>query len=59
MKLLGVLQGRSVREVLDEMEFEPLRAERIEALEPPTAQELRILREEIDPAGTVIGRRAN
>jgi glutaconate CoA-transferase subunit B len=59
MKLLGVLQGRSVREVLDEMEFEPLRAERIEALEPPTAQELRILRQEIDPAGTVIGRRAN
>ena len=58
MKLLGVLKGLSVREVLDEMEFEPLHAEQIAALEPPTPEELRILREEIDPSGAVIGRRA-
>lgn len=57
MKLVGVLQGLTAREVLDEMEFEPHVADRVEVLEPPTAEELRILREEVDPAGMVIGRR--
>jgi glutaconate CoA-transferase subunit B len=59
MKLLGVLQGLTVREVIDDMEFEPLLADPVHALEPPTAEELRILREEIDPSGAIIGRRAN
>jgi len=52
-----VLKGLSVREVLEEMEFEPLVADSLEVLEPPTAEELRVMREEIDPAGMVIGRR--
>ncbi len=58
MKLLGVLKGLTVREVLDEMEFEPLMADPAQVLEPPTAEELRILREEIDPSRAVIGRQA-
>jgi hypothetical protein len=33
-------------------------AGRVEELAPPTDQELRILREEIDPARTIIGRSA-
>ena len=57
MTLLGVLKGLSVREVLDEMEFEPLVADPLGVLELPTAEELRVMREEIDPAGMVIGRR--
>ena len=58
MKLLGVLQGLTVREVLDDMEFGPLVADPVDALEPPTAEELRVLREEIDPSRAIIGRRA-
>jgi glutaconate CoA-transferase subunit B len=58
MKLLGVLKGLTRRDIRDEMEFEPLVANPLQVLEPPTKEELRILREEIDPSGAVIGRRA-
>jgi hypothetical protein len=37
------------------MEFTPLIAERVEELPPPTPEELRILREEIDPDRAIIG----
>lgn len=56
MMLLGVLHGLSVDEVLDEMEFRPVVRETVQWLEPPTPDELRILREEIDPARAIIGR---
>ena len=56
MTLLGVLRGFTPEQVLAEMEFKPLVAARVEELRPPTDQELRILREEIDPARTIIGR---
>jgi glutaconate CoA-transferase subunit B len=58
MVLLGVLQGVTLERVLDEMEFRPLLADPVEELLPPTGQELRILREEIDPARAIIGRTA-
>jgi len=58
MKLLGVRDGLTVEAVVKEMEFEPLVADPMPTLESPTAEELRILREEIDPSGVVIGRRA-
>jgi len=58
MTLLGVLQGLAPEQVLAEMEFKALVAARVETLAPPTEQELRILREEIDPARTIIGRTA-
>ena len=58
MTLLGVLRGFTAEEVLAEMEFKPLVASPIEELPPPTSEELRILREEIDPSRAVIGRTA-
>ncbi len=38
------------------MMFEPLVADRVETLAAPTADELRVLREDIDPDRVVIGR---
>ena len=58
MTLLGVIRGLTPEQVLAEMDFKPLVAGRVEDLAPPTDQELRILREEIDPARTIIGRTA-
>lgn len=55
MVLLGVLQGLNVDDALKETEFTPLIAPQLEELLPPTAEELRILREEIDPDRTIIG----
>jgi len=36
--------------------FEPLVAETVEELEPPSGKELRLLREEIDPERAILGR---
>ncbi len=58
MILLGVLRGLSVDDALKEMEFTPLIAERVEELSPPTPDELRVLREEIDPDRSIIGKTA-
>jgi len=55
MILLGVLRGLSVDDALKEMDFTPLIAPQLEELAPPTAEELRILREEIDPDRAIIG----
>ena len=55
MILLGVLRSLSVDDALKEMEFTPLIAERVEELSPPTPEELRILREEIDPDRVELG----
>jgi glutaconate CoA-transferase, subunit B len=56
MTLLGVLDGLAVEAVLAELELAPLVADRVEALTPPTSEELRILREQIDPARSIIGK---
>jgi glutaconate CoA-transferase subunit B len=58
MTLLGVLDGLRPEDVLRDMDFAPLVAPRVETLAPPSETELRILREEIDPARTIIGRTA-
>jgi glutaconate CoA-transferase subunit B len=55
LTLRGVRQGSSVAEVLDDLELTPLVADPVETLPPPTGEELRILREQIDPARTIIG----
>lgn len=55
MILLGVLRGLSVDDALQEMDFTPLIAPQLRELAPPTAEELRILREEIDPGRAIIG----
>jgi glutaconate CoA-transferase subunit B len=56
MTLLGVLDGLSVEAVLAELELAPLVADRVEPLGPPTSEELRILREQIDPTRSIIGK---
>ncbi len=58
MLLLGVLRGLSADQVIDGMGFEPLVAERVDVLEPPSREELSILREQIDPARIIIGHHA-
>ncbi len=54
LKLLAVLSGLSASEVVQGMEFQPHMAERLEELAPPTEDELRVLRQEIDPSGIII-----
>lgn len=56
MVLLGVLRGLSPGQVINGMGFTPVMVEKVEVLEPPTREELRVLREEIDPARMIIGR---
>lgn len=56
MRLIGLVEGVTKEDVLENMEFEPLVAGSLEELKPPTAEELGILREEIDPDRVVIGR---
>lgn len=55
MSLLAVLRGVSRTDVLREMEFTPLVEKTVEELEPPTPEELHILRDKIDPSRAVIG----
>ncbi len=55
MKLLAVLRGLSPEEVVKEMAFKPLIADTVTEIPPPTADELRVLREEIDPSRIIIG----
>jgi glutaconate CoA-transferase subunit B len=54
MRLLGVLKGLNPEDVLQGMGFTPLVAEKLQVLEPPEVNELRLLREEIDPSGIII-----
>lgn len=56
MKLLGTMPTISVDEVLANMAFEPVIEGKVEELEPPRDEELRLLREEIDPSKLIIGR---
>jgi len=58
MLLLGVLRGLAKDQVIRGMSFQPMVAEKVEIVEPPTQEELRVLREEIDPARMIIGRPA-
>jgi len=56
LKLLAVLRGFSRDQILAEMGFAPEVGEAVEDLAPPTVEELRLLREEIDPSRAIIGR---
>lgn len=58
MVLHGVLRGLSADQVIEGMGFKPLVSEKVEELEPPSREELRVLREEIDPARIIIGEHA-
>jgi hypothetical protein len=58
LTMLGVLDGLGVDEVTAEMGLKPRLAARVERLAPPSARELEILRDQIDPGRTVLGRTA-
>jgi glutaconate CoA-transferase subunit B len=55
MKLIAIAPWCSVDEVLADMEFTPLIADDLASLEPPTDDELAMLRANIDPGGRTIG----
>ena len=55
MKLLSVHPGVTVGDVVENTGFEILIPDKVSTTEPPTEEELRLLRDEIDPAGIVIG----
>jgi glutaconate CoA-transferase subunit B len=54
MKLLAVAPWTTVDGVREKMEFEPLLGESIGTIDPPTQDELTVLRSEIDPTGRTI-----
>lgn len=56
MKVLSLNQGYGRRDVQENCGFELLWADDLAETAAPTAEELRILREEIDPYRYVIGR---
>ncbi|MBF0389248.1 MAG: 3-oxoacid CoA-transferase [Desulfamplus sp.] len=56
MRIISINPGYSLKDVQDNCGFELLKAEKIADTLPPTEKELRILREEVDPYGYVIGR---
>lgn len=58
MTLLGLLEGLTAEDVLGEMDVKPLVARQVVELPTPSDRELAILRNDIDPARTIIGRTA-
>jgi len=56
MKVLSINPGYSRKNVQENCGFELLWAERLNDTEPPHAEELHILREEVDPHRYIIGR---
>ncbi|MBI5284688.1 MAG: acyl CoA--acetate/3-ketoacid CoA transferase subunit beta [Chloroflexi bacterium] len=54
MKLIAVAPWTSVEEVLADMEFAPIVASDLGVLDPPTDEELEILRTQVDPTGRTI-----
>jgi glutaconate CoA-transferase subunit B len=56
MRLIGLGPGVTVEQVKNETDFELLVADDLEQLEPPKTDELKLLREVIDPDRVVIGR---
>jgi glutaconate CoA-transferase, subunit B len=56
MRIISINPGYTVEDVQKNCGFELLKADKIVETAPPTAEELRILREEVDPERYVIGR---
>lgn len=56
MRIESLHPGVTVEHVQENCGFELLKAESMEITPPPSAEELRILREEVDPDGYIIGR---
>jgi glutaconate CoA-transferase subunit B len=56
MRLLSIHPGTTLEEVLAEMSFQPILPDHVPFTEPPTPEEVRLIREEIDPEGIYSGR---
>ncbi len=56
MRVMSVNPGCSFADVQDNCGFELLQASKVSETKPPTEEELRVLREEVDPYRYVIGR---
>ena len=56
LKLISLNPGVSIAEIEENSSFEIIIPDKIETSPEPTEGHLRILREEIDPAGIVLGK---
>lgn len=56
MRLLSIHPGTTLEEVLAEMSFEPIMPAHVPFTEPPTPEQVRLIREEIDPEGIYSGK---
>ncbi|PKQ27511.1 MAG: 3-oxoacid CoA-transferase [Candidatus Anoxymicrobium japonicum] len=56
MRIESLHPGVSVEKVKENCGFELLQADNLDATPPPSEEELRILRDEVDPDGYIIGR---
>jgi len=56
MKVLSIHEGHTREEVIENTGFEMLFADDLQTTSPPTEEELTVLREQVDPAGVIIGR---
>jgi glutaconate CoA-transferase subunit B len=56
MRLVAMMPWVTEEQVLSKMEFEPLITDKVERMEPPTEEELTIIRAQIDPGGLTVSR---
>ena len=56
MRLIAMMPWMTVEQVLSKMEFKPLVADPVERMEPPTDEQLTIIRAQIDPGGLTVSR---
>ncbi len=56
MRLIAMMPWMTVEQVLSKMEFKPLVADKVERMEPPTDEQLTIIRSQIDPGGLTVSR---
>jgi glutaconate CoA-transferase subunit B len=56
MRVISINPGYSFKDLQDNCGFELLQAAKVAETEPPTEEELTILREEVDPYRYIVGR---
>ena len=56
MRLVAMMPWITEEQVLSKMEFEPLIADKLERMAPPTEDQLTVIRSEIDPGGLTVSR---